>query len=177
MLTYLTGSVRPDIAMAVHQCARLSANPMRSHEQAVMRIGRYLLSTQDRGMRYTPDTIDHDDNDNNDNNCASRMSRLCKAEGATRDQDAWMMWRAETCNTIKARILELRLARSGCHICRVPQWHRRLAILRRVQRCKARRDGVALGRCPIEDGGDVRGILPGRARVPAGEGSGDGGGG
>ncbi len=40
MLTYLTGSVRPDIAMATHQCARFSINPMRSHEQAVMRIGR-----------------------------------------------------------------------------------------------------------------------------------------
>jgi hypothetical protein len=39
MLTYLTGSVRPDIAMAVLQCARFSANPMCSHEQAVMQIG------------------------------------------------------------------------------------------------------------------------------------------
>jgi hypothetical protein len=39
MLTYFTGSIRPDIAMAVHQCACLSANPMRSHEQAVMHIG------------------------------------------------------------------------------------------------------------------------------------------
>jgi hypothetical protein len=39
MLTYLTGSVRPDIAMVVHQCARFSANPMCSHEQAVMQIG------------------------------------------------------------------------------------------------------------------------------------------
>ncbi len=38
MLTYLTGSVHPDIAMAV-QCAHFSANPMKSHEQAVMRIG------------------------------------------------------------------------------------------------------------------------------------------
>jgi hypothetical protein len=47
-LTYLTGSVRPDIAMAVHQCARFSANPMSSHKQAIMRIGRYLLSAQDR---------------------------------------------------------------------------------------------------------------------------------
>ena len=36
MLTYLTGSVRPDIAMATHQCACFSVNPMRSHEQAVM---------------------------------------------------------------------------------------------------------------------------------------------
>ncbi len=39
MLAYLTGSVRPDIAMAVHQCACFSANLMHSHEQAVMRIG------------------------------------------------------------------------------------------------------------------------------------------
>jgi len=45
MLTYLTGSIQPDIAMAVHQCAGFSSNPMHSHEQAVMRIGRYLLST------------------------------------------------------------------------------------------------------------------------------------
>jgi hypothetical protein len=56
MLTYLTGSVRPDIAMATHQCARFSVNPMRSHEQAVMRIGRYLLSTKEKGMIYHPDS-------------------------------------------------------------------------------------------------------------------------
>ena len=56
MLTYLTGSVRPDIAMAVHQCARFSTNPMRLHEQAVMRIGRYLLSTREKGMIYKPDS-------------------------------------------------------------------------------------------------------------------------
>lgn len=51
---YLTGSVQPDIAMATHQCAQFSANPMRSHEQAVMRLGRYLLSTKDKGMIYKP---------------------------------------------------------------------------------------------------------------------------
>ena len=39
LLTYLTGSVCPDIAMAVHQCAHFSSNPMRSHKQAVMHIG------------------------------------------------------------------------------------------------------------------------------------------
>jgi hypothetical protein len=39
MLTYLTGSVCPDIAMAVHQCAWFSVFSMRSHEQAVMRTG------------------------------------------------------------------------------------------------------------------------------------------
>ena len=40
MLTYLTGSVRPELAMAVHQCARFSIDPKRSHEQAIMRIGK-----------------------------------------------------------------------------------------------------------------------------------------
>ncbi len=55
MLTYLTGSVQPDIAMAVHQCAHFSINPMRSHEQAVMQIGQYLLSTEGQGMIYRPD--------------------------------------------------------------------------------------------------------------------------
>jgi hypothetical protein len=56
MLTYLTGSVCPDIAIAVHQCAQFSVSPMRSHEQAVMRIGGYLLSTRDKGMTYKPDS-------------------------------------------------------------------------------------------------------------------------
>jgi hypothetical protein len=56
MLTYLTGSVCPDIAMAVHQCARFSVFPMHLHEQSVMRIGRYLLSTCEKGMTYKPDS-------------------------------------------------------------------------------------------------------------------------
>jgi hypothetical protein len=56
MLTYLTGSVRPDIEMATHQCARFSVNLMHSHEQAVIRIGRILLSTKEKGMLYKPDS-------------------------------------------------------------------------------------------------------------------------
>jgi hypothetical protein len=55
MLTYLTGSVRPDIAMAEHKCARFSINAMHSHEQAVMRIGQYLLLTKGQGMIYRLD--------------------------------------------------------------------------------------------------------------------------
>ncbi len=55
LLTYLTGSVRPDIAMATHQCARFSVNPMCSHEQAAIGIGRYLLSIKKKGMLYKPD--------------------------------------------------------------------------------------------------------------------------
>ncbi len=43
MLTYLMGSVWSDIAMAVHQYACFSTNPMQWHEQAVIRIGQYLL--------------------------------------------------------------------------------------------------------------------------------------
>jgi hypothetical protein len=32
-----------------------SIDPKRSHEQAVMRIGKYLLSSKDRGIVYSPD--------------------------------------------------------------------------------------------------------------------------
>ena len=55
MLNYLQGHSRPDIAIAVHQCARFSANPMLSHEKAVIRIGRYLLHTKTRGIIFKPD--------------------------------------------------------------------------------------------------------------------------
>ncbi len=41
MLGYLANSVRPEIQMAVHQTARFSIKPMRSHELAIMRIGWY----------------------------------------------------------------------------------------------------------------------------------------
>jgi hypothetical protein len=42
--------------MAVHQCARFSINPMCSHEQAVMRIGHYLLSTKRQRIIYRLDS-------------------------------------------------------------------------------------------------------------------------
>ena len=56
MLGYLQNSTRPDISMAVHQCAQFSANPMLCHEKAVKYIVRYLLSSQDKGIHYKLDT-------------------------------------------------------------------------------------------------------------------------
>ena len=55
MLSYLCNSVRPEIQMAVHQTARFSVNPMRSHELAIMRIGRYLVQNPDQGVVYKID--------------------------------------------------------------------------------------------------------------------------
>ena len=55
MLNYLTGSTRPDIAMAVHQISRFSNNPKLSNEKIVMRICRYLIGTADKGMIFKPD--------------------------------------------------------------------------------------------------------------------------
>ncbi len=44
MLSYLGNSVQPEIQMAVHLSARFLVNPMRSHELAIMQIGRYLCN-------------------------------------------------------------------------------------------------------------------------------------
>ena len=55
MLTYLTGTTRPDIAYAVHQCARFSSKPKHLHETATKRIIRYLLSNQEQGIHYRAD--------------------------------------------------------------------------------------------------------------------------
>jgi KUP system potassium uptake protein len=54
-MNYLEKSTRGDIAFSVHQCARFMANPMRSHGEAVKRIGRYLLGTKDKGYVVRPD--------------------------------------------------------------------------------------------------------------------------
>jgi hypothetical protein len=50
MLLYLSGKSRPDIAFAVHQCARFTHNSRRSHAIVVKRIVRYLKGTKSKGM-------------------------------------------------------------------------------------------------------------------------------
>jgi len=54
MLIYLAQNTRPDITFAVHQCARFSHDPKMSHEQAVIRIVKYLIGTPDEGIIFTP---------------------------------------------------------------------------------------------------------------------------
>jgi hypothetical protein len=54
-LNFLEKLTRPDIAYAVHQCARFMSNPKQSHGEAIKRIGRYLLASRDKGMVIKPD--------------------------------------------------------------------------------------------------------------------------
>jgi hypothetical protein len=54
-LNYLTASTRPELMMAVHQCARFSANPRLQHEQAIKRTVRYLKRTGTKGLILWPD--------------------------------------------------------------------------------------------------------------------------
>ena len=56
MLMYLASNSRPDIAFAVHQCARFTHAPRASHEQAVKRILRYLIGTKSRGLVFSPNS-------------------------------------------------------------------------------------------------------------------------
>jgi hypothetical protein len=53
-LNFIEKSTRPDIAYAVHQCARFAVDPKNSHATAVKRIGKYLLATKDKGMILNP---------------------------------------------------------------------------------------------------------------------------
>lgn len=55
MLLFISSNTRPDIQFAVHQVARFSHNPKRSHGQALKRIIRYLIETKDRGLCFKPD--------------------------------------------------------------------------------------------------------------------------
>jgi len=54
-LNYLEKSTRPDIAYAIHQCARFSQDPREPHGKAVKWIGRYLLKTRTDGLILHPD--------------------------------------------------------------------------------------------------------------------------
>ena len=55
MLLYISSNTRPDIQFAVHQAARFTHNPKKSHAQAVKRIIRYLVGTNDKGIMFKPD--------------------------------------------------------------------------------------------------------------------------
>ena len=54
-LNYLEKCTRPDIAFAVHQCARFASDPKESHAIAIERVGNYLLSNKDKGIIICPD--------------------------------------------------------------------------------------------------------------------------
>jgi hypothetical protein len=56
MAMFLTNNTRLDCSMAVHQCARYSVDPRSRHEQAVKRIGRYLLGNW---INYSSDIRSH----------------------------------------------------------------------------------------------------------------------
>jgi hypothetical protein len=54
MFLYLASNSRPDIAFAVHQCARFTHCANSEHEVAVKRITRYLKATRDFGFIMKP---------------------------------------------------------------------------------------------------------------------------
>ena len=56
-LNFLEKSTRPDISVSMHQCARFSERPKRSHAEAVKRIGRYLLAMRDKGLIIRPNEL------------------------------------------------------------------------------------------------------------------------
>ena len=51
---YLASNSRPDIAFAVHQCARFTHNSKASHEKGLLRICAYLKGTHDKGLIFKP---------------------------------------------------------------------------------------------------------------------------
>ena len=55
-MNFLEISTRLDISVSIHQCARFSEQPKRSHAEAVKRIGRYLLATRSKGLIIRPNT-------------------------------------------------------------------------------------------------------------------------
>jgi hypothetical protein len=56
MAMYICGNTRPDIQYAVHQCARFTHSPKKSHGEALKRICRYLQGTSDKGLKLKPST-------------------------------------------------------------------------------------------------------------------------
>ena len=58
-INYLQGHTRPNICFAFSQCARFVHSPRRSHELALIELGRYLKGTAEKGLIFKP-TKDND---------------------------------------------------------------------------------------------------------------------
>ena len=54
MLTYLSSNSRPDIAFAVHQCARFTHAPQQLHAKVIKQIVQYLQGMKDKGIILNP---------------------------------------------------------------------------------------------------------------------------
>ena len=50
MLIYLANNTRPDIAYAIHACARYTHNPKQIHATAIKHILQYLKGTSEKGI-------------------------------------------------------------------------------------------------------------------------------
>ena len=57
-INYLQGHTRPDICFAFSQCARFLHKPRRSHELALVELGRYLKGTVKEGLILRPSRDD-----------------------------------------------------------------------------------------------------------------------
>jgi hypothetical protein len=53
-LNFLEKSIWPDLAYAVHQCARYCSAPKEIHAKALRHICRYLIATKDKGIIMKP---------------------------------------------------------------------------------------------------------------------------
>ena len=53
-MNFLEKSTRPDIAYAVHQCARFSIEPEQSHADAIIHLARYIRDTKNEGIILDP---------------------------------------------------------------------------------------------------------------------------
>ena len=122
-LNFLVLNSRPDIAFAVHQCARFCSNPRDTHGSAVKRIGRYLKNTPDKGLIFDP-TGDHS------------IHAYCDADFA----GTWTQKTSATRSSTLSRTGFVILY-SGCPIL----WHSKLQTEIALSTCKA--EYIALSQC------------------------------
>ena len=103
-LSYIQAMIRPDITMAVQQCAKFNNAPTQEHEEAVKRICRYLKRTKDKGLIFKPDKskglecyVDADfagsweKNNNNDEQSVYSRSGFCIFYGGCP-----ILWKSKT---------------------------------------------------------------------------------
>ena len=122
-LNFLALNSRPDIAFAVHQCARFCSNLRESHGAAVKRIGRYLKNTPDSGLIFDP-SGDHS------------LHAFCDADFA----GTW----TSTCSAKRSSALSRTgfvILYSGCPIL----WHSKLQTEIALSTCEA--EYIALSQC------------------------------
>lgn len=140
-LNFLEKSTRPDIAYAVHQCARFSSDPKQEHIDAVMYLGRYLKGTRSQGIIIDPNMTNSFETWADADWAGNWNKETAEFDASTAKSRSGYVILLAGCPIIWASKLQTQVALSSCeaeYICLSQALRETIPLMRMVEELKDR---------------------------------------